>query len=187
MAKQKIHEAPDITFDDLASLVYGHVSVTRTAIHKDEGVIADPFTITYPNGDWRLDGVVLPAQSVVQWVSHGGQILNDAYSGVGKSKTFDEGVAAFAGKYVKLIDGTLSVKGSGVDSFTKECRSIARTLFKKKADADQTKTFMALKSVDQNVLLDAIITDHRAVIEIAAKKVMAVKAATKEIEIDIEI
>ena len=173
------------------------MKLIRSYIHRTLGKMHEPVTFELyamptPDGEpivvLTMDGHALPDVSIESYFQHGSQTLQDPYAG----KTLADGIAACATRYMKLITGDVSIKGTGVDTLTTICRQLCRAWFKSDCanpDTDTTpelwKTFAAKKTKDQAVVLDAIIDSNRDVFEKQAKKVMKEKKKTLEVTVDV--
>jgi hypothetical protein len=83
--------------------------IERNFAHKAFGAIGAAVLVA-PDGDYTLDGNVLPESSVRHLLTFALQTLQDAYAG---AKNADEAVGAFGTKYDKLVNGTMGVRGTG--------------------------------------------------------------------------
>lgn len=83
------------------------MKISRTFTHRKFGEIGTA-TLIVPDGDWTLDGKVLPIGSVEHLATFALQTLQDAYAG---SETEDEAKANWQKKLTRLMDGTLGTRG----------------------------------------------------------------------------
>lgn len=68
-------------------------------------------TFTVPDGEYRLNGAVLPESSVRHLLeTYALQSLQDAYAG---AKSTDEALGSFNKRLDALLNGTMGVRGSG--------------------------------------------------------------------------
>lgn len=150
-------------------------TITRAYAHKTHGTIGD-VEFTYPNGSFKLNGEELPESSVTHLMTFALQSLQDAYAG---AKNNDEAVGAFNTKLDRLLKGEIGVRGTGVDSFTKMCQSVAREILRAnmKAQGVPYKTFTEKSAEDQADIVDKIVNKHRKVIEDRAKQRIAEQEA----------
>jgi hypothetical protein len=126
----------------------------RTFTHRTYGKIGD-ITFTVPKGRYAINGNDLPESSVAHLMTFALQTLQDAYAG---AKNTDEALAAFNGKYDKLLNGTIGTRtsGDGADERTRVARSVVRGVVKAKFGAKSTDwaTFTGLSDDEQNAKLD---------------------------------
>lgn len=146
------------------------MKVERNYVHRAFGTIG-AVALEAPEGEWRLDGKVLPASSVEHLVTFALQTLQDAYAG---AKDVEEAKAFFGKKYERLVEGTLGVRsGGGTDPLTAEMRRLCRNAIKAKLGAERAKS-----ATDEE--LDAVIKKNHAAFEAAAKKELARKEAERK-------
>lgn len=131
------------------------MQVTRSYNHKAHGSIGS-VTFDVPDGEFKLNGTVLPESSVSHLVNFALQSLQDAYAG---AKNSADAVAAFETKLGKLIAGTLGTRGGGegASEETRVARSIMRSAMKEALgkDSPDWKGFEGLSDADQLAKLDA--------------------------------
>lgn len=160
------------------------MEVKRTYIRK--GFEMATVALVAPNGKWKLDGKELPDGSVAHLMTFALQTLQDAYAGASDQAEAD---ANFEKKYAKLVAGEIGVRGTGVDSFTKVCRSVAREMLRAKmAQAGRPyKDFTSKSAEEQNDVLDKIVNDYREVVEAEAKKRIKAQEAARELAASVDI
>lgn len=146
-------------------------TINRAFAHRTFGDIGTVAFVA-PDGDYMLDGKVLPEGSVAHLLRFALQTLQDAYAGSG---TADEATGAFNKKYDALIAGTIGTRssGEGVDEETTVARQIVRTALKTSWGGKSPKwvTFTGLADAEQATRLDKVRTDNPGLFDdaIAAK------------------
>lgn len=159
------------------------MQINRSYARQGEAIAS--VSLEAPDGEYKLDGNVLPESSVQHLLTFALQSLQDAYAG---AKDNAEAEAAFAKKYQRLIDGSVGVRAGGTDTFTKTCRQIARQIVRAKFAESGRKysEFTALSASEQNDRLDQVIAANRDVIEKEAKKRMDEQdKLSKQVDIDL--
>lgn len=101
-------------------------TTSRSYAHKTFGQIG-AVTVTSPDGDWTINGTVVPERTVDHLLTFALQTLQDAYAGAAGAADAKE---KFEGKLAKLIAGTLGVRSASgaVDEETRHMRIIMRSL-----------------------------------------------------------
>lgn len=134
------------------------LSTARTYVSRKQGHIGRAAMRIMSDGTMELsiDGdefFTLPDSSRDHFLNFAMQSLQDAYAG---AESTAAAKAAFTAKVAKLRDGTLGVRGEGVDEWTIAARNIVRPLVKAKraaeykaADADG-RTAMVDAAIDKN-------------------------------------
>jgi hypothetical protein len=129
--------------------------INRNYAHREYGAIG-AVELEVPEGEWKLDGKVLPESSVAALAKFALQILQDAYAG---AKSTDEAQANFDKKRLKLATGNLGLRASnGETESERVTRQIVRDAFKAKVgkDSPEWKDFDALGKDEQAAKLDAM-------------------------------
>lgn len=150
-----------------------------------QGTAVASVSLEAPDGEYKLDGNVLPESSVQHLLTFALQSLQDAYAG---AKDSAEAEAAFAKKYQRLLDGSVGVRAGGTDTFTKTCRQIARQIVRAKMrEAGRNyKDFTDKSASEQNAMLDQVVDANREVIEKEARKRMDDQdKLSKQVDIDL--
>lgn len=109
------------------------MQINRTYSHKRFGEIGSVVLVT-PDGDWSLNGTVLPAGSVEHLANFALQTLQDAYAG---SENTEDAIDAFNGKLGRIIEGSIGVRGEGAepaDPVSTEAARIAREWWKSRTE-----------------------------------------------------
>ena len=133
-------------------------------------------TFIAPDGDYTLDGKVLPVASVNHLLTFALQSLQDAYAG---AKDSAECIGAFEGKRDKLFAGTLGTRGGeGVSFYVTVARQIMRGIIKAKLGAKSAEwaAFTGLEPAEQNAKLD----ENFAANETALKSAVEAEIETRK-------
>lgn len=107
------------------------------------------------DGNWVLDGKVLPRKSVEYLMTFSLQSLQDAYAG---AESLSDATKRFEAKLAAVIDGTIGMRGgSTVDEFTSIARSMVRAAYKSKygKDSPEWTEFTGLDDDAADEFLDA--------------------------------
>lgn len=130
-------------------------TIKREYDHKTLGHIG-AVTLTVPDGEWTLDGKVLPAASVEYLANFALQCLQDAYAGA-------DTLAEAKGKYDKKLDSILNGMvrvNAGQSDVEKTIDMIAKREFRAALSKDDRKKFDEMDAADTKVRLDAFIKAH---------------------------
>lgn len=153
------------------------MEITRTYTKRDFGRIGE-ITLAAPDGDWMINGNVLPESSVIHLVNFAGQTLQDAYAG---AKTLEDAVAAFGTKLTRLLEGKIGLRSSdGVDEFTATARNIVEAFLRVKWGKESAEWKAHEKDVNANDKLDAIYAKNEKVFKPQVETKIANAQAERE-------
>jgi hypothetical protein len=164
------------------------MEINRSYSHKVLGAIGN-VTLVVPDGEWTLDGQVLPTQSVAHLANFALQTLQDAYAG---KESITDAIRAFTDKYDRLVEGTLGTRsGGGVDETTAVQRMIARGVLKTKlgGKSPEWAEFTGMDDDAQAARLDGIWAKNAAKLqgafnaEMEARRIKRAAKVTGDIEI----
>lgn len=150
-------------------------TINRTYIHRRFGTVGS-VTFKAPAGDYTLDGVALPAESVEHLLNFALQTLQDAYAG---AENADEAGANFGKKLDRLKTGGIGTRGGGEGrpDWWGEAVSLLRPTLKgadaaryKNADEPGRRAWAA-------EVFDAMSDAKKSTIRAAAEKRLAAKRA----------
>lgn len=154
------------------------MEVTRSYNHKAFGAIGQA-TFTAPDGEFKLNGNVLPDSSVAHLLMFALQSLQDSYAG---AKAAADAVASYETKLGKIIAGTLGTRsgGEGASEEQRVARSVTRAAMKDALgkDSPEYKAFEGLSDADQLAKLD----ENYAANEKALKPLVDARLAAKAAE-----
>lgn len=152
--------------------------INRSYNHKAFGNIG-AVELVAPDGEWKLNGNVLPESSVSHLVNFALQTLQDSYAG---AKEAADAVAAYETKLGKIIAGTIGTRsgGEGASEETRVARSVTRAAMKESMgkDSPEYKAFEGLSDADQLAKLD----ENYAANESALKPLVEARLAAKAAE-----
>lgn len=162
-------------------------TTSRSYAHKTFGQIG-AVTMTSPDGDWTINGAVVPERTVDHLLTFALQTLQDAYAGAADATDAKE---KFDCKLAKLAAGTLGVRsggGAAVDEETRHMRMIMRSL----VAANFGK--LAWKSMEEDEKVeyideayDGLSDDDRAAIDEAVAEAIAAEKRAKGLSIKLNI
>jgi hypothetical protein len=156
-------------------------TITRNFAHRTFGAIGS--VVLEHNCDvMKIDGKVIPGESIEYLLNFALQSLQDAYAG---AKTQDEATAMFAKKRDAVVGGTIGARSAGgnaVSEATKVARSIVRALLKAKWGAKSTEwaEFTGLSDADADAKLDDVFAKNADKLKAKVDARVAELAAERE-------
>lgn len=157
------------------------IELSRAFEHRTVGRIGSVTLTVTDQGEWFLNGTKLPEASARYLAEYSLQCLQDAYAGIGTSKTEAEGRAAFDKRLDALIAGTVGMRAAtGEPAINRFIREVIR----KNLSGENKKKYDALKDADEKrealwALYERAPEDVRAKIDALAERLLAEDAKRK--------
>lgn len=163
-------------------------TTSRSYAHKTFGQIG-AVTMTSPDGDWTINGTVVPERTVDHLLTFALQTLQDAYAGAAGATDAKE---KYEGKLAKLIAGTLGVRSTGrglaTDEETRHMRMIMRSLVAANFGKLAWKAMEEKEKVEYiDATYDGLEDEDRAAIDEAVAEAIAAEKRAKGLSIKLNI